>query len=189
MANNREDVSEIIKLCGGVSAPGYVFVRCKKDTTGALISYCIIVLNEIGSRDIYYWDNQNSMPDTTLFGELYNGSCCYQPQPDVKDAVKSLHDFFLDRRVVCFDEDDSYFPIRTLFEGINGNEPRADILDLKETVRTIFKKKTQFDLESVKGYFGMKYEGTGSIIDELRVIYQIFLKLDRLGMIDHIHTL
>lgn len=188
MTNNREDVSEIVKLCGGVSAPGYVFVRCKRDDAGALISYCIVVLNEIGSRDIYYWDNSNSMPDTSLFGELYNGSCCYQPESHVEDAVKSLHDFFLDRRVVCFDEEKTYLPIRSLFEGINGNEPRADTIDLKETAKSIFKKKTKFDLESVKGYFGMKYKGTGGIIEEIRTIYQMFLKLDRLGMIDHIHN-
>lgn len=184
MGYDREDVSNIVALCGGVSAPAYVFVRSKKDKSGELTSYCIVVSDEIGARSIYYWDKDNSMPDTGRFGILYSGSCCYQTEKTAKEAVLKLHDFFRDRRVVCFDAKETYYPLLLLFEGAAGNEPRADIIDLKESARSIFLSKTDYSLSAVKGYLGMSAEKKDNVIDELIDMYDIFLKLNRLGMLE-----
>lgn len=184
MTYDREDVSDIVALCGGVPAPAYVFVRCRKDEDGSISSYCIVVSDEIGSRSIYYWDKDRTMPDTSRFGKLYSGSCRYLTEDTPEESVRVLHDFFRDRRVVCFDAKETYYPILLLFEGIAGNEPRADIIDLKERSKVIFPSRTDYSLSSVRSYFGFESDERDNVIDEIIDIYEMYLKLSRLGMLE-----
>lgn len=179
---DREDVSNIIAMCGAEPAPAYVFLNCKKDIGGAVTSFCIMVSDEIGVKSVYYWDKENTVPDTGIFGNLYSGMCQYLTEPNAQEAVNTLHDFFRDRRVVCYGTEDTFYPLRYHFE-CNGNEPRADVLDLKETVKAIFKNKDDFSLPTVMDYFDIDISIDDGVISELRGTYEVFLKLSKLGMV------
>lgn len=180
---DREDVSNIIAMCGGKPVPAYVLLNCKKDVDGTVTSFCIMVSDEIGVKTVYYWDKDGTMPDTRVFGKLYSGMCQYMKEPTAQKAIKTLHDFFRDRRVICYGAEDTFYPLRYHFECC-GNEPRADVLDLKEKVQTIFRKKKDFSLSSAMDYMNIEYSTDDNVISELRGTYEVFLKLSKLGMLE-----
>lgn len=177
-----EDVSDIVELCGGVSAPAWVFVRCQR-SGGAITSYCIIVSNEIGCKTLYYWNKSGTKLDMRRYKHLFSDMYVLQKEKTAEDAVRNLHDFFCDRRVVCFDAQETYYPLCCLFEG-NGNEPRGDILDLQETAKAIFKSKEDFNLNSVMGYLGMEGTKKEHVIDQINDVLAIHAKLERLGLLE-----